>query len=100
MQRVLVFPLSVDGTDYLVATRPGASWVKSLHPGAPAELRVGGRRRKVRATPVHDADKARFLQAYYAQVPRLLTREPASAQEPVVFRLDPVQGESDQPRPA
>jgi hypothetical protein len=97
---VLVFPLSVDGADYLVSTRPGAPWVKSLHPGAPAELRVGQRRRMVRATPVHDADKSRFLQTYYAHVPRLLIREPESAQEPVIFRLDPLPADSDQPRRA
>ncbi len=98
MQRVLVFPVSVDGGEYLVSTRPGAPWVKSLHPGAPAELRVGRRRRTVRATPVHDADTTRFLQAYYAHVPRLLAREPSNAPETVVFRLDPLEADSDQSR--
>jgi hypothetical protein len=88
VQRVLVFPVSVDGADYLVSTRPDAPWVRSLHPGSPAELRVGRRRRSVRAIPIHDADTAKFLQAYYRHVPRLLVREPPSAREPVVFRLD------------
>lgn len=91
MQRVLVFPVSVDGADYIVSTRPGAPWVKSLHPGTPAELRVGRRRRSVRAVPVQDADTTKFLRAYYAQVPSVLVREPPTAREPVVFRLDPVQ---------
>jgi len=91
VQRVLVFPVSLDGADYIVSTRPGAPWVKSLHPGTPAELRVGRRRRSVRAVPVQDADTTRFLRAYYAQVPSVLVREPPTAREPVVFRLDPVQ---------
>jgi hypothetical protein len=89
VQRVLVFPVSLDGADYLVSTRPDAPWVKSLHPGSPAELRVGRRRRSVRAISIQDADTRRFLRAYYAQVPRLLVREPPSAREPVVFRLEP-----------
>ena len=89
MQRVLVFPVSVDGADYLVSTRPDAPWVRSLHPGSPAELRVGRRRRSVRAISIQDVDTRRFLQAYYAHVPRLLVREPPSAREPVVFRLEP-----------
>ena len=89
--RVLVFPVSVEGIEYLVSTRPDAPWVKSLRAARSGELRVGRRRRSFRGTGVDDADVTRLLQTYQRQVPSLLSREPAAGSRAVVFRVDPTE---------
>jgi hypothetical protein len=86
--RVLVFPVSVDGAEYLVTNRPDARWVKRLRAAGSGELRVGRRRSRFRATEVTTADTTRFLQQYQRQVPALLAREPATGARAVVFRID------------
>ena len=86
--RVLVFPVSVDGVEYLVTNRPDARWVKRLRAAGSGELRVGRRRSHFRATEVAAADATRFLQQYQRQVPSLLAREPATGARAVVFRID------------
>jgi hypothetical protein len=86
--RALVFPVSVDGVEYLVTNRPDARWVKRLRAAGSGELRVGRRRSRFRATEVATADTTRFLQQYQRQVPSLLAREPATSARAVVFRID------------
>jgi hypothetical protein len=88
--RVLVFPVTVDGVEYLVSTRPDVHWVRSLRKMRVGELRLGSTRLDVRATLVaDDAEATRILRAYQRHVPSLLSREPATKSRPVVFRLDP-----------
>jgi hypothetical protein len=88
--RVLVFPVTVDGVEYLVSTRPNVPWVKRLLTMRCAELRLGRTRREVQVPVVVDADDAaRILRAYQQRVPSLLSRETDSGSRPVVFRLDP-----------
>jgi hypothetical protein len=88
--RVLVFPVTVDGVEYLVSTRPDVRWVKSLRKVRSGALCLGRTRRDVRVTLVaDDGDAARILRAYEQHVPSLLSREPATKSRPVVFRLDP-----------
>jgi hypothetical protein len=88
--RVLVFPVTVDGVEYVVSTRPEARWVRSLRKMRFGELRLGSTRRDVRATLVDDdAAATRILQSYQRHVPALLSREPPTESRPVVFRLDP-----------
>jgi hypothetical protein len=88
--RVLVFPVTVDGVEYLVSTRPDVRWVKSLRKLRSGELCLGRTRRDVRVTPVtDDADATRIVGAYRQHVPSMLSREPATMVRPVVFRIDP-----------
>jgi hypothetical protein len=88
--RVLVFPVTVDGVEYLVGTRPDVRWVKSLRKMRCAELCHGRTRRDVQVTPiVDDGDATRIVGAYRQHVPSLLTREPATMVRPAVFRIDP-----------
>jgi hypothetical protein len=88
--RVLVFPVTVDGVEYLVSTRPDVRWVKSLRKMRTGELCHGRTRCDVRVTlVVDDADATRILRAYRQHVPSLLSHEPATGLRPVVFRVDP-----------
>jgi hypothetical protein len=88
--RTLVFPVTVDGVEYLVSTRPDVRWVKSLRKMRCAELCLGLSRRDVQVTPiVDDGDATRIVGAYRQHVPSLLTREPATMVRPAVFRIDP-----------
>jgi hypothetical protein len=88
--RVLVFPVTVDGVEYLVSTRPDVRWAKSLRKMRSAGLCLGRTRRDVRVTPVvDDAASTRILRAYEQRVPSMLSREPAATARPVVFRIDP-----------
>jgi hypothetical protein len=88
--RVLVFPVTVDGVEYLVSTRPDVRWVKSLRKTRSGEVCLGRTRRDVRVTlVVENADATRILRAYRQHVPSLVSREPVTGSRPVVFRLDP-----------
>ena len=84
----LVFPVSVDGVEYLVSTRPDVRWVKSLRKARSGELRLGRHRHTFRATLVDDADATRFVRAYQRRVPSLVSREPVTGSRAVVFRVD------------
>jgi hypothetical protein len=88
--RVLVFPVTVDGVEYLVSTRPDVRWVKSLRKMRCAELCLGRTRRDVKVTlVVDDADATRILRVYRQHIPSLMSREPATGLRPVLFRVDP-----------
>jgi hypothetical protein len=88
--RVLVFPVTVDGVEHLVSTRPDVRWVKSLRKMRCGELSLGRTRRDVRVTlVVDDAAATRILRAYRQHVPSVLSCEPVTGGHPVAFRIDP-----------
>jgi deazaflavin-dependent oxidoreductase (nitroreductase family) len=59
--------LTVDGTQYLVAPRGQAQWVRNLRAAGDGELRVGRRADRFTATELADADKPPVLRAYLAR---------------------------------
>jgi hypothetical protein len=75
--RALVFPVTVDGIEYLVSTRPHAAWVKSLRAAGRGELRCGRRQRTSRAVRVADTVAATVHETYQRDVPTWLSSEPA-----------------------
>jgi deazaflavin-dependent oxidoreductase (nitroreductase family) len=56
--------LTHEGTQYLVAPRGHAQWVRNLRVATTGELRVGRRTQPFRATELADADKVPILRAY------------------------------------
>ncbi|HUY48129.1 MAG TPA: nitroreductase family deazaflavin-dependent oxidoreductase [Streptosporangiaceae bacterium] len=56
--------LTVAGTQYLVAPRGHAQWVRNLRAAGEGELRVGRRAERFTATELADADKPPVLRAY------------------------------------
>ena len=85
--RALVFPVSVDGVEYLVSTRPDARWVRSLRAARVGELRAGRRCRTFHATRADDETATRALRAFQRHVPALLSRESETWARPVAFRV-------------
>jgi len=85
--RTLVFPVTIDGVEYVVSTRPEAAWVKSLRAAHSGELRCGRRHRIVRTARVDDAHAVRVHQAFQRDVPSLLSLEPRSGPA-VAFAVD------------
>lgn len=63
-RQVPVNPVSVDGTEFLVAPRGQTDWVRNLRAAGSGELRLGRRRRAIRVAEVADADKPPVLRAY------------------------------------
>lgn len=76
--RTLVFPVTIDGVEYVVSTRPEAAWVKSLRAAHTGELRCGRRQRIVRTARVDDAHAVSAHEAFQRDVPSLLSLEPRS----------------------
>jgi deazaflavin-dependent oxidoreductase (nitroreductase family) len=56
--------LELDGSQYLVAPRGQAQWVRNLRVAGTGELRVGRRVDAFRATEVEGDDKATIIRAY------------------------------------
>jgi deazaflavin-dependent oxidoreductase (nitroreductase family) len=56
--------LTVDGTQYLVAPRGQAQWVRNLRAAGQGELRVGRRAERFTATELADPDKPPVLREY------------------------------------
>jgi deazaflavin-dependent oxidoreductase (nitroreductase family) len=56
--------LTVDGTQYLVAPRGQAQWVRNLRVAGSGELRVGRRTQRFTATELADPDKPPVLREY------------------------------------
>lgn len=59
-----VNPLPLDGERYLVAPRGVAQWVRNIRASGEGELRVGGRRERIRVEELPDAEKPAVLRAY------------------------------------
>lgn len=55
------------GSQYLVAPRGEAEWVRNLRVSGTGELRLGARRQHFRATELGAADKIPILRAYIAR---------------------------------
>ncbi len=59
-----VNPLAHDGATYLVAPRGDTQWARNLRAAGEADLRLGRKLRRIRATEVGDAEKPPLLHAY------------------------------------
>jgi len=63
-RRVPVNPLTLDGTQYLVAPRGHTQWVRNLRAAGEGDLLLGRRRQHFAASEVPDADKEPILRSY------------------------------------
>ena len=64
-QRVPVNPLTLDGTQYLVAPRGTTQWVRNIRAAGGGRLQLGRTTTEITVTEVDDVDvKAPILQAY------------------------------------
>lgn len=64
---VPVLPLDYDGKHYLVAPRGNTQWARNLRAVGEAELKVRGRRRRVRAMEIAPAQRKPVVDAYVEQ---------------------------------
>ena len=64
LHHVPVNLLTIEGTQYLVAPRGQAQWVRNLRAAGQGELRVGRRTQRFTATEMADADKPPVLREY------------------------------------
>ncbi len=66
-RRVMITPVTVDGTDYLVAPYGAVSWVLNLRDKDRATLKRGKATRRVKATEVEGEEVGRALAKYYKE---------------------------------
>ncbi len=64
---VPVLPLDYQGRRYLVAPRGNTQWARNLRASGEAELKAGGRRRRVKATEIPAAQCKPMVDAYVQQ---------------------------------
>ena len=64
---VPVLPLDFQGRRYLVAPRGNTQWARNLRASGEAELKAGGRRRRVKATEIPPAQRKPLVDAYIQQ---------------------------------
>jgi deazaflavin-dependent oxidoreductase (nitroreductase family) len=60
-------PLELDGRRYLVAPRGNTQWVRNVRAGGETELRLGGKRERIRPVELPDEEKAPILRGYLAK---------------------------------
>lgn len=85
--RALVFPVTVDGVEYVVSTRPDAAWVKSLRAARTGALRCGHRQRTIRAARVDDGHAMSAYETFQQDVPTLVSLEPTAGRA-IAFALE------------
>jgi len=66
-RRVMITPVTVDGTDYLVAPYGAVSWVLNLRDKDRATLKRGKATRRVKATEVEGEEVGMALAKYYKE---------------------------------
>jgi len=59
-----VNPLTFEGARYLVAPRGETQWVRNIRASGEGELRLGGKRERIRVREVPDEEKEPILRAY------------------------------------
>jgi deazaflavin-dependent oxidoreductase (nitroreductase family) len=64
VQKVVINVLTMDDVDYLVSPRGNTQWARNVRAAGAVEMGPGWRRRKLRATEVHDAAKPELLRRY------------------------------------
>lgn len=62
-----VNPLDLDGRRYLVAPRGNTQWVRNVRAGGETELRLGGKRERIRPVELPDEEKPEVLRGYLAK---------------------------------
>ena len=62
-----VLPLQHQGQRYVVAPRGNTQWARNLRAAGEAELKTGGRRRRVRATEIPPSERKPMVDAYVRQ---------------------------------
>lgn len=84
-RKVMVTPVSVDGSDYLVAPYGTVSWVLNLRASARGSLTRGKATRRVKAVEV-DADEAgKALAKYYKENEKYVSEYFALAPNPTII---------------
>lgn len=64
---VPVLPLDYQGKQYLVAPRGNTQWARNLRVVGQAELKAGGRKRRVKATEIPSGEGKPMVDAYVTQ---------------------------------
>lgn len=59
-----VNPMSLDGSEYLVAPRGDTQWARNLRASGEGRLRLGRKTRSIRVTEVPEAERAPILREY------------------------------------
>lgn len=94
--RFPVLPLDFQGKRYVVAPRGNTQWARNLRASGEAQLKMGGRSRRVRATevptpastPIVDAYVRQFGSKYGGYVRREFASMPDPAHHPVFLLQD------------
>jgi deazaflavin-dependent oxidoreductase (nitroreductase family) len=90
--RVALFPVTVDGTSYLLSQYGATGWVRNLRAAGRGELSRKGRAAPFTAVEVDGAERDRVIAAFRAKMPRPFRRDfeqlPAAADHPA-FRVEP-----------
>lgn len=91
-QRVMVIPVNLDGSTYVLSFGGVTSWAQNLRAAGHAQLRHKGRTREVTAIEVEGPERDRVIAKYLAgsgPVKRDFYRRPDPSEHPA-FRLDPI----------
>jgi deazaflavin-dependent oxidoreductase (nitroreductase family) len=93
--RFPVLPLDYQGHRYVVAPRGNTQWARNLRASREAELKVGGRTTRLRASEIPASERAPLVDAYVRQYGRkyggFVAREFAALPDPAdhpVFVLE------------
>jgi deazaflavin-dependent oxidoreductase (nitroreductase family) len=94
--RFPVLPLDFHGKQYVVAPRGNTQWARNLRASGEAELKIGGRSRRVRAleipapqnTPMVDAYVRQYGSKYGGYVAKEFASMPNPAHHPVFLLED------------
>jgi deazaflavin-dependent oxidoreductase (nitroreductase family) len=91
--RVALFPVTVDGTSYLLSQYGVTGWVRNLRAAGGGELSRKGHAAPFTAVEVDGAERDRVIAAFRAKMPRPFRRDfeqrPAAADHPT-FRVEPL----------
>jgi hypothetical protein len=89
---VALFPVTVDGTSYLLSQYGATGWVRNLRAAGQGELSRKGRAAPFTAVEVDGSERDRVIAAFRAKTPRPFRRDfeqrPAAADHPT-FRVEP-----------